>query len=105
MKKVQHIILYIFAAALTVGCGGGENGRKAQPSDTLHTVEKVWDTFYQDPERAFIVLDSAERLGAMNRTEATLLRAHFYSNDETTMDTARTSVHGTAGEEFRIGAQ
>jgi AraC-like DNA-binding protein len=50
----------------------------------------VRDTFYQDPERAFIVLDSAELLGNINRTEATLLRAHFYSNNEATLDSSRT---------------
>ena len=90
MKKVQHIVLYIVIAILVVSCGGHENGREPQASDTLYTAEKVREVSYQNPERALVMVDSAERLGAMNRIEATLLRAHFYSNDEATMDTART---------------
>ena len=90
MKKAQHIILYIFIAVFAVSCGGHESGREAQPSDTLYTAEKVREVSYQNPERALVMVDSAERLGTMNRTEATLLRAHFYSNDEATIDTART---------------
>ena len=89
MKKAQHIILYIFIAVFAVSCGGHENGREAQPSDTLYTAEKVREVSRQNPERALVIIDSAERLGAMNHTDATLLRAHFYSNDEATMDTTR----------------
>ena len=40
MRKAQHIILYIVTAALAVGCGGHENGRGPQPSDTLYTAEE-----------------------------------------------------------------
>ncbi len=90
MMKIQHIILYIVIVILAASCGGHENEREPQTSDTLYTAEKVRDTFYQDPERAFIVLDSAELLGNINRTEATLLRAHFYSNNEATLDSSRT---------------
>ena len=80
-------------ATLAVGCTGagvGENGRKPQAADTLYTAEKVRETFYQDPERALPMVDSAERLGTMDRTEATLLRARIYSNDEATLDETRT---------------
>lgn len=89
MQKSIYIIFFI--AVLLSGCthhGGSQH--EPQPSDTLFTAEKAWEAFYQDPQRALVILDSAERLGAMDRTEATLLRAHFYSNDEATMDTART---------------
>ncbi|MBR0169488.1 MAG: AraC family transcriptional regulator [Bacteroidales bacterium] len=89
MQKSIYIIFFI--AVLLSGCthhGGSQH--EPQPSDTLYTAEKAWEAFYQDPQRALVILDSAERLGAMDRTEATLLRAHFYSEDEATMDTART---------------
>lgn len=86
MKRIYIVI----CLALLIGCGGHENGRETQPSDTLYTTEKVREVSYQDSERALAMVDSAERLGTMNRTEATLLRAHFYSNDESTKDTART---------------
>lgn len=90
MMKIQHIILYIVIVILSASCGGHENEREPQTSDTLYTAEKVRDTFYQDPQRALVILDSAERLGNINRTEATLLRAHFYSNNEATLDSSRT---------------
>ena len=86
MKRIYIVI----CLALLIGCGGHENGRETQPSDTLYTTEKIREVSFQDKERALVMIDSAERLGTMNRTEATLLRAHFYSNDEATMDTART---------------
>lgn len=90
MRKVQYIILYIFIATLAVSCGAPENRHTTPISDTLYTVEKVWKTFGQDPERALVILDSSERLGNTSRTEAALVRARIYSNDESTKDTART---------------
>jgi len=89
MMKIQHIILYIVIVILAAGCGGHENEREAQASDTLYTAEKVREVSYQDPERALEMVDSAERLGTMNPTELALLRVHFYSEDEATIDTAR----------------
>ncbi len=50
----------------------------------------MWQTFGQAPERALAILDSAERLGTTSRTEAALVRARIYSNNESTKDTART---------------
>jgi len=90
MKKIQHIIIYIIILTLVVGCGGHENGHVPQPSDTLYTIEKAREVFHQDPERALTIIDSAEMLGTANHTEATVCRARFYSNDEATLDTART---------------
>ena len=77
-------------AILAAGCTSeGDNRHDLQPADTLYTAEKVREVSHQNPERALMMVDSAERLGTMNHTEATLLRAHFYSNDEATMDTTR----------------
>lgn len=86
MKRIYIVI----CLALLIGCGGHENGRKTQPSDTLYTTEKVREVSYQDSERALAMVDSAERLGTMNRIEAALVRARIYSNNESTKDTART---------------
>lgn len=86
MKRIYTAICLVFL----IGCGGRDGNRQPQLSDTLYTVEKVREVSYQDQERALVMVDSAERLGTMNRTEATLLRAHFYSNNEATLDTART---------------
>lgn len=89
MQKSIYIIFFI--AVLLSGCthhGGSQH--EPQPSDTLYTAEKACEAFYQDPQRALVILDSAERLGNTNRTDATLVRARIYSNDESTKDTART---------------
>ena len=63
MKKTQHIILYIVIIILAVGCGGHENGRVLQPSDTLYTAEVAMDVFNQDPSRALVIIDSALLMG------------------------------------------
>lgn len=89
MQKSIYIIFFI--AVLLSGCthhGGSQH--EPQPSDTLYTAEKAWEAFYQDPQRALFILDSSERLGNTSRTEAALVRARIYSNDESTKDTART---------------
>ena len=85
MKRKYIAICLVFL----IGCGSSDGDRQPQPSDTLYTAERVREVSYQDPERALMMVDSAERLGTMNHTDATLLRAHFYSNDEATIDTAR----------------
>lgn len=93
MRKIVYFIIAVALAATLTACsnGGSRNSHHTlQPSDTLYTAEKASEVFYQDSQRAFAILDSAELLGNINRTEATLLRARIYSNDETTMDTART---------------
>lgn len=89
MQKSIYIIFFI--AVLLSGCthhGGSQH--EPQAADTLYTAEKACEAFYQDPQRALVILDSAERLGNTNRTDATLVRARIYSNDESTKDTART---------------
>ena len=95
MHKTQHLIYYIVLvslAVLTACTNQGHSDRldNSGGSDTLYTAEKASEVFYQDPERAFVILDSAELLGNINHTEATLQRARHYSCDEATMDTART---------------
>ncbi|MGX8713457.1 MAG: helix-turn-helix domain-containing protein [bacterium] len=91
MQRTVNLITCTLLVLLMAACTGrGDTEREPQASDTLYTVEKVRKVSYQNPERALVMVDSAERLGTMNRTEATLLRAHFYSTDEATLDTART---------------
>ncbi len=91
MQRTVNLITCTLLVLLMAACTGrGDTEREPQASDTLYTVEKVWKTFGQDPERALVILDSSERLGNTSRTEAALLRARIYSNDESTKDTART---------------
>ncbi len=95
MRKAQHLIYYIVLVSLAVltACtnhGHSDRHDNHRGSDTPYTAEKIRELSYQDSERALAMVDSAERMGTMNRIEATLLRAHFYSSNEATMDTART---------------
>lgn len=92
MQRTVTLITFSLLTLLVLGCTGRVDGdsRVRQAADTLYTAEKVRETFYQDPERALPMVDSAERLGTMDRTEATLLRARIYSNDEATLDETRT---------------
>ncbi|MBP5206638.1 MAG: AraC family transcriptional regulator [Bacteroidales bacterium] len=91
LKNIRLSAFIVLAVLVFAGCTGRVDGfREVQPSDTLYTAEKAWEAFYQDPQRALVILDSAERLGNTNRTDATLVRARIYSNNESTKDTART---------------
>lgn len=91
MQRTVNLITCTLLVLLMAACTGrGDTEREPQASDTLYTAEKACEAFYQDPQRALVILDSAERLGNTNRTDATLVRARIYSNDESTKDTART---------------
>lgn len=96
MKKVQHIILYIVIVALVVGCGGRENGRDQQPSDTLYTAEMAMEVSSQDLGRALVIIDSALLVGNIDDDLATMLKAKIYSqsNNELYLDTAQRMLEG-----------
>ena len=57
MKKVQYIIMYIFAVVLAVGCGGDENGRSQHPTDSLFAAELARAKSYSSEQEGSI--DSA----------------------------------------------
>lgn len=73
----------LFLAALTAvaaGCGRGDNGgRQPQPSDTLYTKEAAMAIYAREPERALLIIDSAEVIGNIGASDATYLRARVYS--------------------------
>jgi AraC-like DNA-binding protein len=54
-------------------------GRTPQPSDTLYTMEAAMEAFALDPERALLIIDSAEIVGNLSDFGADLLRAKVYS--------------------------
>ncbi len=89
MKIIQYIILLVFASVLAVSCGEPENGRIPQISDTIYTDKAAWLAYYENPERARTIVDSAEILGNLTSQQADILRARFFCSDESTMDTAR----------------
>ncbi len=102
MRKIQHIILYIVIAVLAVGCGGHENGRGPQPSDTLYTAEVAMDVFNQDPGRALVIIDSALLVGNVDDDLATMLKAKIYSqsNKAQQLDTAQQMLEGLMESDF-----
>lgn len=102
MRKAQHIILYIVTAALAVGCGGHENGRGPQPSDTLYTAEVAMEVFNQDPGRALVIIDSALLVGNVDDNLATMLKAkiHNQSNKAQQLNTAQQMLEGLMESDF-----
>lgn len=102
MRKAQHILLYIVIAALAVGCGGHENGRALQPSDTLYTAEVAMEVFNQDPGRALVIIDSALLVGNVDDNLATMLKAkiHNQSNKAQQLDTAQQMLEGLMESDF-----
>ncbi len=102
MRKAQHITLYIVIAVLAVGCGGRENGRALQPSDTLYTAEVAMEVFNQDPGRALVIIDSALLVGNVDDDLATMLKAKIYSqsNKAQQLDTAQQMLEGLMESDF-----
>ena len=90
MRKVQYIILYVFATVLVVSCGGRENGRAPQPSDTLYTEEAALTIYDEQPERALSIIDSAVIVGNISEDRASFLRARVFCRSYATqrIDTA-----------------
>lgn len=69
MKKTLHILLILAAAMIAV----------AQNSDTLYTEKAAMETYATNPERALLIIDSAEIVGNLTDIRADLLRAVVYS--------------------------
>ena len=69
------------AAILMVGCTSGtdkRNGHLPQPSDSLYTEERALKGYGENPERALLMIDSAEMAGNISAPRASLLRAKVY---------------------------
>ena len=87
MRQVRHYIVFLVLAVLMLGCiGSGTHsdegrrvGRTPQPSDTLYTKKAAMEAFALDPERALLIIDSAEIVGNLSDFGADLLRAKVYS--------------------------
>jgi len=82
------------AAILMVGCTSGtdkRNGHLPQPSDSLYTEERALKGYGENPERALLMIDSAEMAGNISAPRASLLRAKVYglAYQGERLDTAR----------------
>ena len=76
--------------SLPFGKGGGR-GHVPQASDTLYTEQAAMDVYGTQPERALVIIDSAEIVGNLTRDRASLLRAKVFclTCGEERLDTAR----------------
>lgn len=95
MKSSRIIISFFVLAVMLLGCTGGGSpdlgeGGVAQPSDTLYTQEAAMEAYASDPDRALLIIDSAEIVGNMSDVDADVLRAKVYSwsCEEMNYDTA-----------------
>ena len=95
MKASRIIISFFVLAFMLLGCTGGGSsdsggGRVAQLSDTLYTQETAMEAYAFDPDRALLIIDSAEIVGNMSDVDADVLRAKVYSwsCEEMNYDTA-----------------
>ena len=79
----HRIVTYLAVLALVVitGCtGGGTSGKRVpQAGDTLYTEERAMAIYDSLPERALLILDSAEVVGNMTDYRAGLFRAKVLS--------------------------
>ena len=75
---------------LPFGKGGGRR-HVPQTSDTLYTEQAAMDMYGTQPERALVIIDSAEFVGNLTADRASLLRAKVFclTCGEERLDTAR----------------
>lgn len=98
MHRFRDIIVFLALTVLLAGCTGcgshydkgGEEDCVAQPSDTLYTQKAAMDVYASDPERALLIIDSAEIVGNLSADWADLQRAKVYAwtCEEMNYDTA-----------------
>ena len=91
MRKRQYLIIFI-AIIILIGCTGGRGTKYVpQTSDTLYTEAAAMDVYGTQPERALVIIDSAEIVGNLTGDRASLLRAKVFclTCGEEQLDTAR----------------
>ena len=94
MRQTIHLILYTIVAVVMVGCtekAPSLSGRSWGEADTLYTEKTAMDVYGTQPERALVIIDSAEIVGNLTGDRASLLRAKVFclTCGEERLDTAR----------------
>ena len=85
MKKLLSILfvgVLAFASCTSNGAHSDEtkaSRRVKQSADTVYTSEAAMDMYATNPERALLIIDSAEIVGNLTDIRAELLRAVVYS--------------------------
>lgn len=79
MKRLIYTLLILLALA-TTGCTESHTlKREAHLSDTLYTVKAAMDVFDYNPQRALLIIDSAEIIGNISRDNASYYRAKVFT--------------------------
>ena len=84
-KSICHIIC-IFVAILATGCAGDVSDQNGYAAYSEEITAALCDG---DAERALAIVDSVEAASGIDHFNAELLRCKVFSDDETTVDTAR----------------
>ena len=75
-----YIIMVVACLLMLAGCTGkGGTNHVPQASDSLYTEEEAKAIYDYEPERAMVIIDSAEMVGNITDYRADLLRAIVYS--------------------------
>lgn len=84
MRQLSNYIISIVLTVLMLGCTASSDKGKPkahapQPSDTVYTEQAIMETYANHPERALLIIDSAEIVGNLTDVRAELMRAMVYS--------------------------
>ena len=75
MKRLLYT-LFIILAIFTTRCTYNQDmNRERQPADTIYTAKAAMDVYDYNPERALLILDSAEIVGNLSHDRASYYRA------------------------------
>ena len=78
MKQYINILL-IFIAIMMTGCTESQKfNRESNTSDTLYTADAAMSVYAYNPERALLIIDSAEIVGNLKSDHASFLRARVF---------------------------
>ena len=84
MQQVRNYIISIVLTILMLGCTGSSDESRAkdrptQASDTVYTEQAIMEAYASNPERALLIIDSAEMVGNLTDVRTELMRAMVYS--------------------------
>ena len=79
MRKSYYILL-ILLGILVTGCTDVKTvKRESWPSDTLYTAKAAMEIYDYNPNRALVIIDSAEIVGNLSRERASYYRAKIFT--------------------------
>jgi len=77
---MKRLLYALIVAVVLSGCTGNKaTKREPQLSDTLYTAAAAMKIYAYNPERALLIIDSAEIVGNLTPNNAALLRAKVFT--------------------------